>query len=268
MATRSASSPRRSQRLVRLLTLLRENGHTSLSELAAELGASQATIRRDVAELAAQGLIIRTHGGALARDDRQELPLELRDNRNHQAKRAIGEAISREIPPGKHTIGLTGGSTTAQVLTALGNRDDLTIITNSVSVGLTAVRQNQSRVLIAGGVLRPSSLETVGQLTESTLKVVNVQIAIVGADGVSARGGITTHDEIEARTNHTLVNNAEKVIVVADASKLGRVTSAKLADLGEVDLVVTNENASPAEVAALREAGVTVQLVPVKPTKS
>ncbi len=262
MGTHSASSPRRSRRLVRLLTMLRDNGHTSLSQLAADLGASQATIRRDVAELAAQGLIIRTHGGAMARDDRQELPLELRDSRNHLAKSAIGEAIAREIPAGKHSIGLTGGSTTAQVLAALAHRDDLTIITNSVSVGLAAVQQDQSRVLIAGGVLRPNSLEMVGSLTESTLKVVNVQTAIVGADGVSVVGGVTTHDDVEARTNHTLVQHAERVIVVADASKIGRITSAKLADLGEVDLVVTNHNASPKEVAALQDAGVTIRLVP------
>ncbi|MFV0428544.1 MAG: DeoR/GlpR family DNA-binding transcription regulator [Arachnia sp.] len=262
MNSPSASSQRRSDRLVALLALLEERGYMPLSQLATELGASNATIRRDVAALARQGLLTRTHGGARPREVHGELPVELRDGRNHAVKLRIANAAAQQIPPGRHAIGLTGGTTTAEVLRALRHRDDLTIITNSLSIGLEAAEQRQGRVLIAGGVLRSNSLELVGPLTESTLKLVNVATAIIGADGVSVSGGLTTHDEVEARTNHTLVEHAQRVIAVVDSTKLGRKTLAKLADLSEIDLLITDSRASQDILDDFRAVGVQVHIVP------
>ena len=148
------------------------------------------------------------------------------------------------------------------MLRALQHRTDLTIITNSLSIGLEAAEQGQSRVLIAGGVLRSNSLELVGSLAEATLRLVNVGTALVGADGVSSTGGLTTHDDIEARTNHTMIERAQRVIAVADASKIGHVTLAKMADLGEIDVLVTDSGAPADELARIRDAGIEVVIVP------
>ncbi|RMB59046.1 DeoR/GlpR family DNA-binding transcription regulator [Tessaracoccus antarcticus] len=251
--------------MVALLALLNDRGQLPLSFLATELNASEATIRRDVAVLASQGLLDRTHGGARPAKGRHELPERLRGSRNPDAKTRIAIAAARMIPEGKHAIGLTGGTTAASVLRALAHRDDLTIITNSLTIGMEAAAQGQARVLIAGGVLRSNSLELVGSLAEATLRLVNVGTAIVGADGISSVGGLTTHDDIEARTNHTMIERAQRVICVADSSKIGHVTLSKMGDLSEIDVLITDAGAPADEIARIREAGVEVHVLPTVP---
>ena len=129
----SATSSRRSERMVTLLAILREHGEVQLRDIATTLGTSVATIRRDVAVLAEQGLLIRTHGGARSTGPDGELPVNLRDGRHHQAKQAIARTAVAELPRGRHAIALTGGTTTAEVVRALHHRHDLTIVTNSVT---------------------------------------------------------------------------------------------------------------------------------------
>lgn len=254
--------PRRSERMVAILAAVSEHGHLQLSELARMFDASPATIRRDVTALAEQGLLTRTHGGAHSLGHPGELPVSLRDGRHQAAKQAIAEVVAGLLPAGRHAISLTGGTTTAEVLRALQHRHDLTIITNSVGLALEAAGQGQSRVLIAGGILRPNSLELVGSLAEATFRQINVGTAIVGSDGVSLGGGLTTHDETEANTNHTMIERAQRVIAVADASKVGQVMLARLARLEEVDVLVTDSGADPAELDRIRAAGVEVHVAP------
>ena len=255
-------SQKRSERMVALLSILDEHGQQPLSYLAQQLGASEATIRRDVATLATQGLLERTHGGARPSKTVGALPVRLRDGRNQEAKVRIAVAAARMIPKGKHAIGLTGGTTTAEVLRACRHRDDLTIITNSITIGLEAAEQGRSRVLIAGGILRSNSLELVGSLTESTLRLVDIQTAFVGADGISASGGITTHDDVEARTNRALIERARHVVAVADGSKIGHITQVKVVDLCDVHALVTDSSTPPHEIQRLQECGLKVHVVP------
>lgn len=114
---------------------------------------------------------------------------------------------------------------------------------------------------MTGGVVRPSSYEAVGVLAENTFKAVNVGTAILGTDGISAQGGATTHDETEARTNHAMVANAQRVMVVADGSKVGRITLAKVADLSEINALVTDRTADPDELERIAAAGVEIYVV-------
>ncbi len=263
MNTAPGSSHTRSTRMVAVLRLLDMHRQLPLAVLAEELNASEATIRRDVAVLASQGLLVRTHGGARTSQGRHEIPERLRSGINERPKSRIAIAAAMTIPQGRQTIGLTGGTTTARVLGALAERDDLTIITNSLSIGMDAAEQRQARVLIVGGVLRSDSRELVGPLAEATLRLVSMSTAIVGADGVSSVGGVTTHDDNEARTNHTMIERAERVVVVADSSKISRITLSTVCDLCEVDLLITDSNAPAAEVSRIREAGVEVLVVRV-----
>ena len=255
----SAPSTKRSDRMVNLLEILKRDGEKSLTDLANELGSSAATIRRDVAHLAERGLLERTHGGA-KRVPCPSLPVRLRDGHHPQAKQAIANAVASLIPAGQHAIALTGGSTTAATLRGLRHRDDLTLITNSLSLGLAAAELGQERVLIAGGVLRPKSLELVGKLAESTMKLVHVDTAIIGADGCCPQEGLTTHDEIESRTNRLMIDRAETVIAVIDSSKLGTSAASHLAPLSDIDVLVTDDGADPLIVQAIRNLGVDVRV--------
>lgn len=244
--------------MLTLLTMVEERGSIALTDLATLLDTSGATVRRDVADLATQGLVTRRHGLVQRLDRDKELPVELRDAAHRAAKRAIAKAAIGLIPAGRHTVALTGGTTTTEVLRALSSRSDLTLVTNSVALALEASHQDRSRVLVVGGVLRPYSQELVGSLAENTFAQLKVETAIVGCDAVSAAGGVTTHDAVEARTNHTMLTHAARVIVVADGSKVGRRTPARLAGIDEVQALVTDESADPAEIARIRAAGVEV----------
>ncbi len=253
-------SPKRSRRMAAVLDTVAERGEISLSELAEVFETSPATMRRDLTVLAEQGLIVRTHGGAKVNGSLAEMPVSLRDTRFQEAKRRIARAAAARIPRERHAVAMSGGTTTAGVARELANHSDLTIVTNSLSIATLVALHPRLKVVMTGGILRPQSLELVGVLAEGTFTAVNVGTAVLGADGISAAQGVTTHDETEARTNHAMVAKAQRTVVVADGSKVGRAALAKMADLSEVDLFITDESADPDELDRIRAAGVEVLL--------
>jgi DeoR family transcriptional regulator of aga operon len=259
----AAASGKRSRRMAAILDLLAERGSVSLSELSGSLGISPATARRDLADMSDQRLLVRTHGGARLIESRSELPVALRDTRFQEAKRAIAAAVAEVIPRQRYAVALCGGTTTASVARALAGHDDLTIVTNSLTIAQLVTHYPQLKVVMTGGILRPESLELVGVLAENTFNAINVSTAIVGTDGMTAAGGVTTHDETEARTNNAMVTHAQRVIVVADGSKIGKLALAQVATIDQVDLLVTDSSADPAALDAIRAAGVEVRVVEV-----
>jgi DeoR family transcriptional regulator, aga operon transcriptional repressor len=256
-----AVSGKRQRRMTQILEALSERGSASFADLADDLGVSPATVRRDLADLAAQRLLVRTHGGASVLESRNELPVSLRDTRNSDAKRAIAIAVADIVPRQRYAVALSGGSTTAHVARALSGHDDLTIVTNSLSIAQLVTVYPQLKVVMTGGILRSESLELVGVLAENTFKAVNVGMAILGTDGISAAGGVTTYDETEARTNNSMVVHAQRTIVVADGSKIGRLTLAQVAPIDQVWMLVTDSSADAAELDAIRQAGVKVLVI-------
>jgi DeoR family transcriptional regulator of aga operon len=144
----------------------------------------------------------------------------------------------------------------------LSRRRGLTIVTNSLTIAVEVASSPSGKVIITGGAVRGASLEAVGALAENTFKAVSVGTAIIGADGVTVDGGVTTHDELEARTANTMIHAAKRVIVVVDGSKIGRVTHARMAEARDVDVLITDATADPGELERLRRIGVAVQVVP------
>jgi DeoR family transcriptional regulator of aga operon len=256
-----AASGKRSRRLIEILALLSERESVTLAEFSDALDVSPATVRRDLADLDYQRLLRRTHGGATVIDSRAELPVALRDTQFLDAKRAIAAQTAMLIPPERHAVALSGGSTTAQVARALSNHRDLTIITNSLTIATLVTSYPQLKVIMTGGSLRPQSLELVGILAENTFNAINVGTAILGTDGITAAGGVTTHDETEARTNHAMVTHAQRTIVVADGSKIGRLAMAQVAEIDQIHALVTDDTADPDALAAIERAGVIVHVV-------
>ena len=264
---RHAASGKRSRRMLAILDLLTEREEVSLAEFSRALGVSPATVRRDLADLDYQRLLRRTHGGATVITARTELPVALRDTQFLDAKRMIAREMARLIPPERHAVALSGGSTTAQVGRALSNHRDLTIITNSLTIATLVTSYPRLKVIMTGGSLRPQSLELVGVLAENTFNAINVGTAILGTDGITAAGGVTTHDETEARTNHAMVTHAQRAVVVADGSKIGRLALAQVVDIGQVDALITDDTADPVALADIERAGVTVHVVASRGTE-
>jgi DeoR family transcriptional regulator of aga operon len=165
------------------------------------------------------------------------------------------------VPADVASVGLNGGSTTTEVGRALASRSGLRVVTNALNIASELAVRANIELVVCGGSARSESYELVGPLAELTLANINLEVAIIGVDGVSATAGFTTHHEVEAHTNRALLGAAERVIVVADSSKIGKRGFAKIADISAASDVVTDVQARPADVAELERLGPKVHLV-------
>jgi DeoR family transcriptional regulator of aga operon len=251
---------RQADRLAAILERLSENGGVGVAELATDLHASAATVRRDLQLLEEQRLLSRTHGGAVAQGMLYELPLRYRSARHEDEKRRIAAAAAERVSEGM-VVGLTGGTTTTEVARKLSDRRRLTIVTNSLSIAAELAVRPNLKLVVTGGVARPESYELIGPLAETTLTGLNLDFAIVGVDGISADAGLTTHHEAEAHTNRALIERARRTLIVADSSKVGQTAFARICEVERVDELITDSVADSAELAGLREAGIAVTIV-------
>lgn len=251
---------RRSDRLSAVVDAVTTRGAVRVTDLADELGLSRASVRRDLAVLESRGLVRRVHGGATSRPE-AELPVRYRDTRRRDAKARIAAACVAEIPRRPMAVAISGGTTTTEVARRLVGRSELTVVTNAVNIAVELAAHPGMRVIVAGGTMRPESYEAVGPMTDRFLEGLNFGVTVMGVDGISAEGGLTTHDAVEARTDRAMAERAQRLVVVADSSKVGHVTLSPIVPATRAALLVTDTDAPPDEVDRLRAAGVEVRLV-------
>jgi DeoR family transcriptional regulator, aga operon transcriptional repressor len=252
---------RKAERITAILDRLATTGSASVNELASEYGVSRATLRLEELQVAAQRLLDRTHGGAVADTEAYELPLRYRDAQQRDAKRAIAREAVRRVPTDGAVIGLTGGTTTTEVARIMADRAGLTVVTNAINIGALLAVRPRLKLIMTGGVARPQSYELVGPLAEATVAGLNIEITFVGVDGLDPIGGVTTHDEIEAHTDAALLRASKRVIVVADGSKIGRVRLARIAPPSAVHELITDQTADRDVLAQLEAGGMVVTVV-------
>ncbi|WP_369212189.1 DeoR/GlpR family DNA-binding transcription regulator [Streptomyces flavofungini] len=247
----------KSDRHVRILDHVAAEGSADVTQLSRLLGVSQATVRRDLRHLSEQRLLDRTHGGALAGGLSIELPLQHRADQRSPQKRAIARAAAALVPEGA-VVGLTGGTTTTEVARLLADRGPVTIVTNAVNIAANLVLRPHVTLIVIGGTARSQSYELVGPIAEKTLADHHTDIAFLGVDGISAAHGCTTHDQLEAATDRSFAFHGSRTVVVADHSKIGRTTFAKICPAADVHTLITDADAPAAELAALGDLGVRV----------
>ncbi|MDO8184270.1 DeoR/GlpR family DNA-binding transcription regulator [Conexibacter sp. JD483] len=250
----------RAERLGGILEHLAERGSVDVEDLVEALGVSPATVRRDLQTLHEQRLLERTHGGAVAINGLYELPLRYRGSLNREQKLRIARAAVAHVSDNA-TVALTGGTTTTEVGRMLVQLQELTVVTNAINIAAELAVRPNIRLIVSGGVARAASYELVGPLADDTLAQLNVELAFVGVDGISSGAGLTTHREVEARTNRMLIDRASRVIVVADGSKVGATALARIHDLARVDVLITTREADADELRAIAAAGVSVETV-------
>ena len=259
----------RYRRLNDLLELLAADGQLTVQRAAGALGVSAATVRRDFDDLAAQQMLTRIRGGAVARGVTYDLPLRYKTERHPTEKHRIAAVAAAMVRPGQ-VAGLNGGTTTTEVARALAVRADLqsgdplspalTVVTNALNIGAElAVRQN-IKIVVTGGVARPQSYELTGPLATGVLEQVALDVVILGVDGIDAEAGATAHHEGEASINRMMTQRAHRVIVAADSSKAGRRAFARICAADEVDVLVTDAGISAGQSARLAAAGIHVVL--------
>jgi DeoR family transcriptional regulator of aga operon len=245
-----------------LLSLLASRGRLNVEEAAAELSVSAATIRRDFDQLAQQQMLIRTRGGAVAHTVTYDLPLRYKSARHASDKQRIAAVAAELVQPGS-VIGINGGTTTTEVARALATRADLhgesgppsiTIVTNALNIANELVVRPHVKIVLTGGVALPQSYELVGPLANGVFDQVTLDVAFLGVSGLDVARGATCPNEDEASINRQMAVRAEQVVVVADGSKLGERAFAKICEIREVDVLVTDANADarPFEEAGLK----------------
>jgi DeoR family transcriptional regulator of aga operon len=251
---------RQAERFERIIEHMAGNGAVSVVEIAADLSVSASTIRRDLRVLESQRLLARTHGGAVAQGVLYELPLRYKSARFQPEKVRIAREAASKVRDGM-AVGLTGGTTTSEVARNISDRQQLTVLTNALNIAFELAIWPNLKLVVTGGVARSESYELVGPIAEQCLTGLNLDIAFIGVDGIDPEGGLTTHHDIEAHTNESLVRRASRVVVVADSSKIGRVAFAKICDLPRVDEMITDANADRSILARIAETGIEVSMV-------
>ena len=217
MAIRSGTQRRRDA----ILGLLK-TGSWSIPRLAGELETSESTIRRDLREMAADGEIIRTIGGAAAAGY-VEPPLGERMEQQAEAKDAIAAAAFERLDDaGVRTVFLDAGSTTVRLAERIRDRSELTVFTRGLEIALALAHPAGPTVIMVGGEVSTLSHGTTGALSDHALSRIHVDIAFLGADAVDPAQGLGEPSLDEARTKELIAERARTVIVLADSSKSGR----------------------------------------------
>jgi DeoR family transcriptional regulator of aga operon len=247
----------RRHRLNQIVSAVVERGQVDVPSLATEFAVSSATIRRDLEALQQQRLVCRTHGGATIHAAFNDLPLSYKRTRDLAEKQRIARHATAFLE-GARVIGTTGGTTVFQFIQLLRDRDDLTVVTNALNVATDLVGRPGPRVFVAGGEVRVSSQESVGHSAEAFLAEYNIDVAFLGVDGLDAVAGCTNYDPAGARVNAVLARRARKRIVLADATKIGRVALAQVCRMADVDVLITDSRATEAELEPLRRQGAVV----------
>jgi DeoR family transcriptional regulator of aga operon len=250
-----------------LLELLTETGRISVEDAADRLVVSQATIRRDFDQLAQQQMITRTRGGAVVNGVSYDLPLRYKSAKHAPEKQRIGTAAAALVDPAM-VVGLTGGTTTTEVARALAARPDLsgtgadgpqlTVVTNALNIANELIVRSRMKIVVTGGVIRPQSYELVGPLATGILRELTLDMAFLGVDAFDAALGAASHHEGEAAMNSLLASRARRIVVICDSSKLGKHAFARVCPVEKVSTLVTDDEATDADIAPFLAANVEV----------
>jgi DeoR/GlpR family transcriptional regulator of sugar metabolism len=241
-----------------LAGVLQQRGSVAVSELAAEFGCSEMTIRRDLDTLERDGVVRRTHGSAVPASLRaDEMPYPVRAFEASEAKERIGRAVAALIADGE-TVALDAGTTTAEVGRALRGRP-VTVMPLGIRTLVDLAYDERVRLIAPGGEIRAGELVVTGDLAEVAFERLRFDTFVLGACGIDARSGVTTHLPADGRVKRIAVASSARTIVVADRSKLGVVTFAYVCPLSATERLVTD--APPGDTANLEAPGFIIQRV-------
>jgi DeoR/GlpR family transcriptional regulator of sugar metabolism len=244
-----------SQRRATIAALVAESGAVRVADLVQHLGVSDMTVRRDIEQLAREGLVERVHGGAMAVGGRssEEPGFSAKSALMTREKEAIAAAAAALVEPGA-SIGISAGTTTYEFARAVRGVPDLTVVTTSIPVAQLLHESGTpgQTVVLTGGVRTPSDA-LVGPVAVSALRMLHVDRLFLGVHGMDARAGLTTPNLVEAETNRAMIETARRLCVLADHSKWGTVGLSTITELSEVDQLVTDSGLSERARTTLKD---------------
>jgi DeoR family transcriptional regulator, aga operon transcriptional repressor len=246
------------ERQNQIVELLSHNERLTVTGICKTFSISEATARRDLDALAEQGLLQRVHGGAIpVRRATPEAPILERGQEQAEEKRRIGRGAAELVKDGE-TIFLGSGTTVLEVAKNLRERKDLTVITNSLPVINMLVGLPDISMVVPGGLLRDSELSFIGHITEKALAEVRADTVIIGIRGLSLEAGMTNDYLPETLTDRAILSIGGKVVIVADHTKCGVISTAFVAPLTRLQTLVTDDKTDPNFITALEQQGIRI----------
>jgi DeoR/GlpR family transcriptional regulator of sugar metabolism len=241
------------ERRARLVERLSADGGATVAQLAADVGVTPSTIRRDLARLARDGRLVRTYGGAAITD---RVRHAVAADPTREAKRRIARAAAGLVADGA-TIAIGSGTTALEFARAIADRR-LTVITNALDVANVLLDRDGIELIVLGGVVRPRMHSMLGHLAEIATAELRADTLFMGIGAISVEQGLMNDSVPEILIDRALRRMARSVVVLADASKLGQVAPGFVFGLDEVDVLVTDDGAALETLAAVRARGVRV----------
>jgi DeoR/GlpR family transcriptional regulator of sugar metabolism len=250
----------KSARQSQIRELIDSNGQVTVAELNDLLNVSEATIRRDLEEMAGMGWVRRTHGGAVrAERATKEPPVLQRQQEQAAAKQRIGRLAATFVQKDQ-TLFLGSGTTVHEIARNLHDIPNLTVITNSLNVINELAERDHISLIVIGGMFRQSELSMVGHIAEQAIREFRADHVFMGIRGLDPQHGLTSDFLPEAMTDRAILEIAPHRVIVADHSKLCRVSTVYLAPVTAVNTLITDNDAPEPIINELREMGLDVRL--------
>lgn len=251
------------QRTNFILTALQDTGAVAVDVLADHLRVSVVTIRRDLDVLEQQGLLRRTHGGAVSIEPlfyepfKKDRSFLAQVERQANEKRRIGRAAAALINPGE-TIAITPGTTTAEIIRGLPLNSKITVVTNTANIAMELSKRKDINVFVTGGHLHGDWFSLVGPSAIRSLENMLIHTMFVGADGIDPEWGVSCFSADEAELNGTMARHSRRHIAVVDHTKLNVVANWRICQISTLKTLITDTGATDELVAPYMKLGIEV----------
>jgi DeoR family glycerol-3-phosphate regulon repressor len=233
-----------SARQMEIVALARKVGRVTVEDLARRFDVTPQTIRKDLNDLCERHVMSRVHGGAVVESGVANLSYEARRFVATEEKKQIGRAAAALIP-NSSSLFINVGTTTEEVANALTNHEGLLVITNNLNVAMQLYRHPTIDVIVAGGPVRRADGAVVGESAIDLIRQFKVDTAVIGVSAIDQDGALLDFDYREVRVAQAIIENARRVILVADRSKLERSAPVRLARIDQIHVLVTDRLTSP-----------------------
>ena len=245
------------ERKHKILDLILRDRKVVVTELSQQFGVTEETVRRDLNKLEQDGLVSRTHGGAVARrGEVEDLPYRTRHLTNLEAKRAIATEVAELVDDGMSVM-MDSSSTAFEALATLRAHRDLTLITNSVRI-LSDPDLTGHTIMSVGGELRRRSMTFVGPLAREAIGQFNADVALISCKALSPSGGIMETNVPDAEVKRAFIRNAQRVCLLVDGDKFDRSALITICGFERIHTVITDRQPAPAWADVFERAGATL----------
>ncbi|MCP5155768.1 MAG: DeoR family transcriptional regulator [Ectothiorhodospiraceae bacterium] len=240
---------------------VRRDGFVAIEALARTLGVTPQTVRRDVNRLCRGGMLRRFHGGAGLPSSVENVAYDARQVLHADAKRRIAALVAAEIPA-RGSLFLNIGTTTEAVARALRGHAGLRVVTNNINVATILRDAPECEIALTGGVMRLRDGALTGEAACDFVRQFKMDFAVIGISGIDTDGSLLDFDYPEIRVSRAMVENARRVLLVADRTKFGRPALVRLGPASCVDALFTDAPPPPPMRPVLARAGVEVRVAP------